>query len=292
MPNDINPTPILDSPSSPENIRKSEEMKDNHELHAEKSDNIECEIHENQGPENPGTQNAIPDDSTVEIECEILDTMKIPDNEITDGERINAENSMLDDSTTDMECEVLDTMDDSIADSPVSLPVPLPVVEFESVGDLTKDAHLELDDDLRYYLFTATFKRVISTNDENLIDNPTYNLYYEKVAKQVKPYLERLDAIGNFARDISAELLSVSGKIKLLKSDIFTNDNKKSVRESIRENEFHHYIDILKAIRDQLLTVPNSEIDVYAHLEDYDLFVHQINHLFTQVVGVCDKIKR
>ena len=78
---------------------------------------IECEIHESQEPENP--QNAIPDDSTLEIECEIQDMMKIPDNEIINGEKIIAENSMLDDGTIDnMECEVLDTMNSSIPDSP------------------------------------------------------------------------------------------------------------------------------------------------------------------------------
>ena len=236
-------------------------------------------------------ENSILDKSTTEIECEVLDTMDTQ-NEKLITEKPVSQNSILDESTTDIECEVLDTMDVSFTDPE---PVPeLPTVEFESVADLIKDFEdeLELDEDLRFHLFTKTFKRIISTNEKDLIDSPTYNLYYEKLAKQVKPYMDRLDSIANFARDISAEILSISGKIKVLKSNIISTENKKSVRESLRQIEFPHFGDILKVIRDQKTSDSLSELDVFAHLEDYDCFLFDINQLYTRVGLICEEIKR
>ena len=230
-------------------------------------------------------EKSVLDESTAEIECEVLDTMDIPKEKLV-TEKPAAQNPLLDGSTTDIECEVLDTMDVSFTD-----PGPeLPIVEFGSVAELIKDfeGDLELDEDLRFHLFTKTFKRVISTNEKDLIDNPTYNLYYEKLVKQVKPYSDRLDSIANFARDISAEILSISGKIKVMKSNIIPTEIKKSVRENLREIEFPHFGNILKVIRDQT----NSEVAVFAHLEVFDDFLFDINKLYTRVGHLCEEIKR
>ena len=234
---------------------------------------------ENESVAEKPNKNSVLDESTPGIVLEGLLAMFY-----SQTEKPAAQNSNLDESATDIECEVLDTMD-------VSNPVPeLPIVEFESVNDLIKDfeGELELDEDLRFHLFTKTFKRVISTNEKDLIDNPTYNLYYEKLTKQVKPYSDRLDSIANFARDISAEILSISGKIKMLKSNIIPTENKKSVRESLRQIEFPHFGNILKVIRDQTI----DDWAVFAHLEAFDNFLFDINQLYTRVGHLCEEIKR
>ena len=87
---------------------------------------------------------------------------------------------------------------------------------------------------------------------------------------------------------ISAEILSISGKIKMLKSNVIPTENKKSVRESLRQIEFPHFGNILKVIRDQI----DSEVPMFASLEAFDDFLFDINRLYARVGHLCEEIKR